>query len=450
VPPSATSAAGHRARQDGLTDFASPFSTAGYPTSETIRRPPHPHVQNSSGHLLHTRNQQRGQGLLVVVNHPQHQPNVQVPPHSLLHQSNLDRLSSAPVLEARHTSFLPSPLTRNDAAPVSRTREHRGSEPTLSGPEYHPRRPTRRAQPPKIVQSDIVSLCEARQAGRVTSNAGSFPVNDPQYPNQAVNASRFVAPDEADPGKRLKRTDGVEDKRRKEGIFKWHGACFGCRKAKKQCNGQEVCNRCCRLGIACLRTCSLCRVKTLPCDDVIPCQNCRTSEAECIRPSAETTTTRRLHQRRNLPLASSSLQAEPPNSSAPLKSHTMSETKSNLSAPASWHFSFEVKHDTQQGNKRRHSQSLQAGRPRSPLTWRKVSADPLSDESARGVNSDSARVGSRRYSQQGTDVDLHPSFTQGSTAVVSEEDSEDLEVESCSWATRYSHFEDALCAEYRN
>jgi hypothetical protein len=72
------------------------------------------------------------------------------------------------------------------------------------------------------------------------------------------------------------------------------------------------------------------------------------------------------------------------------------------------------------------------------------------------MNSDSAHVGSRRYSQQGTDVDLHPSLTQGSTAAMSENDSlkvpdrEDFEVESCSWVTEYSHFEDALFGEYTN
>jgi hypothetical protein len=70
----------------------------------------------------------------------------------------------------------------------------------------------------------------------------------------------------------------------------------------------------------------------------------------------------------------------------------------------------------------------------------KVSADLPSDESARGVDSDSANVGSRRYSQQGINVDLHPSFTQGRTTVVSEKDGlrvpdrEDLEDESYSEA----------------
>ena len=134
----------------------------------------------------------------------------------------------------------------------------------------------------------------------------------------------------------------------------------------------------------------------------------------------------------------------------------MLETKSDLGGPASWRFGFEVKHDTQQGNKRRYTQSLQFGPPWSPLTRRRVSADLPSDESARDVNSDSARVGSRRYSQQGTDVNLHPSFTQGSTAAVSEKgslkvpDREDLEVDSCSGATEYSHFEEALWDEDRN
>jgi hypothetical protein len=127
----------------------------------------------------------------------------------------------------------------------------------------------------------------------------------------------------------------------------------------------------------------------------------------------------------------------------------MLETRSDLDAPASWRFGFEVKHDIQQGNKHRHSQSLQTGPLRSPLTRRRVSADLLSDESTRGVNSDSALVGRRRYSQQSTDVGLYPSFTQGSTAVVSEEgnlkvpDRQDPELESCSGATEYSHFDDA-------
>ena len=433
--------AGHRVWQDGLTDPAFSFSSGGYRISETLRRPSASSpVQN--GHHPHARHRQRGQGFPVAVDYSQHRPNAEAPPGSPLYQSDLDRLSL--VLEAKRTSSLPSPPTNNGAAPFTQTREHRSSEPTLSGPEYHLRQPIRRAQPPAIVQSDIVSFGEAQQAASVIFDARSFP-----------NAPRFVAPDEVDPGKRPKRTDGVEDKRRKEGISKWHGACFGCRKAKKQCNGQEVCNRCRRLGTACLRTCSLCRVKALACDGVIPCQNCHISEAECIRPSAENTTTRRPHQRHNPPPASPSLQAEPPKSSAHLKSHTISETQSDLGAPASWRFGFEVKHDTQQGNKRRHSQSLQIGLPRSPPIWRRVSADLLSDESARGVNSDSACVGSRRYSQQGTDVDLYPSFTQGSTATVSENDSlkvpdgEDFEVESCSWATVHSHFDDAF-DEYTN
>jgi hypothetical protein len=80
-----------------------------------------------------------------------------------------------------------------------------------------------------------------------------------------------------------------------------------------------------------------------------------------------------------------------------------------------------------------------------------VSAELPSDESARGVNSDSACVGSRRCSQQFTDVDLYPSsFTQGSTAVVSDRntlkvpDREDPEVESCSGATEHSHFDDVF------
>lgn len=130
----------------------------------------------------------------------------------------------------------------------------------------------------------------------------------------------------------------------------------------------------------------------------------------------------------------------------------MLETKSGLDGPASWRFGFEVKHD---GNKRRHSQSLQIDPPRS-LTRRRVSADLPSDESARGANSDSACVVSQRFSQQDTDVDRHLSFTQGSTAAVSENDSlkvpdrEDLEVESCSGATEYSHFEEALWGGYRN
>jgi hypothetical protein len=441
APPSAVLAAGHRARQDGLTDFASPFSSAGHSTSETIRRPPPLHVQNGSGHHLHARNHQRGQGLPGVVD---------------LYQSDFDRLSLALVLGATHPSLLPSLPTNNDAAPVSRTREYRGSEPTLSGPEHHPRQPIRRAQPPVIVQSDIVSSGEAPQAARAMFDRRSFLVNDLQYPNQAVNAPRFVAHNEADPGKRRKRTDRVEDKRRKEDISRWHGACFGCRNARKRCDGREVCDRCRRLSSECLRTCSLCRANKLVCDDVVPCQHCRISKAECVRPSTENTTTPHSHQRHNLPPASPFLQAEPPRSSAHLKSHTMLETRSDLDGPASWRFGFEVKHDTQQGNKRRYSQSLQIGPPRSPLTRRRVSADLPSDESARGVNSDSAYVGSRRFSQQGTDVDLHLSFTQGSTAAVSEKDSlkvpdeEDLEAESCSGATEYSHFEEALWDGYRN
>ena len=454
TPPSAILVAGHRARQDGLTGFASTFPSAGYPTSETIRRPPHLHVQDSSGHHPHARNQRRGQSLSGVVDSPQRPPNVHVPPRSPHRQSDLDRLSLAPALEVTHASFLPLPPTNNNSALVSPIREHRGSERTLSGPGHHLRQSTRHAQPPTIIQSDAVSFCEAQQAALVTFDTKSFPVNDPQHPTRAVNEPRFVAHDKVDPEKRRKRTDRVEDKQRKEAISKWHGACFGCRKAKKRCDGQEVCNRCLGLGVACFRTCSPCQLdKNLVCDDVVPCKNCQISGTECIRPSAENITTPRSHRRHNLPPASLSLQAEPLKSSAHLKSHTMLETKSDLGAPAAWHFVFEVKHDTTQWNKRRHSQSLQIDPSRSPPTRRRVSADLPSDESARGVNSDSVRVGSRRYSQQFTDIGLYPSFTQGSTAVASRRDSlkvpdrEDPEVESCSGATEHSHFDDAFYEE---
>ena len=351
-----------------------------------------------------------------------------------------------------HTSCLPPPPTNNNSALVSPIREHRGSEPTLSGPRCHLRPSNRCDQPPTIVESNFVSFREARQAALVTSDIRSLPVNVPQYLNEAVNEPRFVGYNEVDPEKRRKRTDGVEDKRRKEAIFKRHGVCIACRNSRKRCDGGEVCNRCCRLSTACFRTCSLCRAKHLACDDVAPCQNCQISGTECIRPSAENITTPHPHQRHNLPPASPFLQAEPPKSPAHLKSHTMLETKSDLGAPAAWRFGFEVKHDTQQRNKRRHSQSLQIGPSGSPRTRRRVSADLPSDESARGVNSDSAYVGSRRYSQQFTDIDLYPSFTQGSTAVASLRDSlkvpdtEDPEVESCSGATEHSHFDDAFYA----
>jgi hypothetical protein len=452
APPPAILVAGHRARRDGPTGFAPSFPSAGYPTSETIRRPSHLHVRDSSGRHLHARNQQRGQGLPGVVDHPQRRPNVHVSPHSPLHQSDLDRLSLASVLKSTPTSFLSPPPTNNNSALVSPIREHHDSESALLDPGHNLRQFIRRVQPPTVIQSDIVSSREAQQPISVMFNTRSFPVNDPQYPNHAASEPRFVAHDEVDPEKRRKRTDRVEDKQRKEAISKLHGACFGCKKAKKQCNGQEVCSRCRGLGVACFRTCSACQLdKKLACDDVVPCKNCQISGMECIRPSSENITTPRPHRRRNLPPASPSPQAEPPKSSVHLKSHTMLETQSDLGAPAAWHFGFEVKHDTQQGNKRRHSQSLQVDPLWSPLTRRRVSADLPSDESARGVNSDSARVGSRRYSQQFTDVDPYPSLTQASTAVVSEKDSlkvhdrEYPEIESCS-----SHFEDAWCDEDRS
>jgi hypothetical protein len=130
------------------------------------------------------------------------------------------------------------------------------------------------------------------------------------------------------------------------------------------------------------------------------------------------------------------------------------ETKSNFDAPAAWRFGFGVKPDLKQEHKRRLSQSLQIGPPRPSRIGHKAPADLQSDESARDVNSHSARVGSRRYSRQTTDVGLHPSFTQGSTAVTSEKDSlkapdrQDLEGESCSGATETSYFDDAWPDEY--
>src|SRR4051794_37240419 len=180
--------------QDGLTNSACSFSSAGYPISETLRRPsapPHPHVENNSGHHLHPWNRQRGKDLPVQVGHSQRRSNVQAPSRPPLYPLDLDRPSLPQVVEATHNSLSPPP-TNNNSAPVFPIRGHRGSEPTLSCPDYHLRQSTPSAQPPKTIQSEIVSFCEAERADRATFDTRSFPVHDLQYPNQAVNAPRFV------------------------------------------------------------------------------------------------------------------------------------------------------------------------------------------------------------------------------------------------------------------
>ena len=100
-----------------------------------------------------------------------------------------------------------------------------------------------------------------------------------------------------------KRTDGVEDKRRKEAIFKRHGVCIACRNARKQCDGGEVCNRCRRFQHCVLSDLLYsARAKHLACDDVTPCQ--RTAQITgtgVFDPRRRALATLRPYQQRNPP-----------------------------------------------------------------------------------------------------------------------------------------------------
>ncbi len=120
----------------------------------------------------------------------------------------------------------------------------------------------------------------ARQTGSEAADARSS-----QQPGNPVSKIRFVPSGGPDPAKREKRTDGEQDKERKDLINAMNGTCFGCKRSKRQCDGDLVCKGCHSKGKECIRTCDSCWQKNKPCKASTPCSYCRESAIECTRKS---------------------------------------------------------------------------------------------------------------------------------------------------------------------
>jgi hypothetical protein len=396
-------------------------------------------------------NRRSDQDFSLPIHQAQSGPAGPARPRYTSHNPDLSRPSPAPVLDASDSSLLPPPSADDDAVAVSQIFEYDTFGLTLPNPGHQLSRPARLRQSPRIMQREIIRSTEAQHAALAMSYVDALTVNGPQHPRNAAGGPRFVRYGEADPERQPKRRDRVEDKHRKAKISMWHGTCFNCKKAKKQCIGKEVCDRCQKSSLACIRTCDSCWAnKKLVCDDEARCKNCQRSRKECCRPSATGVTLADVRPADDLPPSSPSHQLEHVKSSAHVNNHNLWETESAIDAPTAWNVGFEVPIGPRPSGKRHRSLSLEKDLLRPPQQGRWATAGQRSDESAMEVNSDAALGGSQRYSQQVTDVDLPQTFTKGSTIIASDQDAlsapnkREIDLESCSQVTEHSFFDEAI------
>ena len=431
TPPTATSMVGHGTRRGGLTDLPSAPSFTGCRISQNLRRqaarlplPAH------------------------IISRPRLRALSQQASHPTLDDSGPSRLSPTQVLEATYPSIQVSTFPDNDAVPVSPTLRQANFGPTLTdaGRELFPS--TGLQESSENFRSQAIPTVEPGHAALVISNTDALSPNGSLHHGEAASERRFVGYGEVDPEKHPKRRDRTEDKHRKQDMGRWHGACFACRKAKRQCKGEEVCNRCRKSGLACVRTCDSCWATKKPCDEKAPCKNCQRLGIDCHRPSVPTITFGD-SRADDLPPLPTSPQLAHTKSTASVNNHTMWETGSTIDAPLSWHMGFGVETGLQRSGKRRRSRSLEQALQDRPREGYAVPADLRSEESPMVGNSDVALAGSQPYSQQITDVDLHQTLTQDSTIVAASEDALNVpnkgwnDWESCSGCTEHSHFDDA-------
>jgi hypothetical protein len=292
----------------------------------------------------------------------------------------------------------------------------------LTSPQtnYRLRPSARLPQSPGVSPNDFIPSVGAQHAALGMLNADGRSADSSHVWNN--HEPRFVGYGEVDPEKHSKRRDRVEDKKRKEHICMWNGACLKCKNTKKQCNGGKRCKRCHQKGYDCIRTCDSCWSNKKPeCDEGVPCKNCQRASTICLRPSASSTRTDDVH------LDLTGVHSQPvgtTSSSAQVNNHTILATGRQIKAPTAWNVTFGLPLAPHQ------TDELDVMRPAS----------------------DSALLGSQRYSQQSTDVDLRRASTKSSsTKVASESDSlqvpgkQHVSFDSRSEATDdISHFDEAM------
>ena len=127
---------------------------------------------------------------------------------------------------------------------------------------------THQSQPPSAAYLDPTSLVPSPHYQYGSGVEPSIPSRGQTYlPNtadhyfpghhdaaQPDNAGvQFVPHNQTDPAKRLKEKDDPQDTQRKKEIGRKNGACIECKRRKKQCDGEEPCQRCRQRQLTCTR-----------------------------------------------------------------------------------------------------------------------------------------------------------------------------------------------------
>ena len=108
-------------------------------------------------------------------------------------------------------------------------------------------------QPPTSISYTPYSLQESQPATPSSANSsrrktGTSQVKPPAKANTTFTGI-FVPFGTNDPEKGKRRKDVQEDARRKEEISRAGGVCLGCKLIRKQCDGNEPCDRCAKNGL---------------------------------------------------------------------------------------------------------------------------------------------------------------------------------------------------------
>ena len=225
-------------------------------------------------------------------------------------------------LEPTYSSSQVPASTDNDAVLVSPTLRQAKAELTLTDEGYELSLSPRLPESSRNFPSEISPTVESDYAAMVIPNVGAWSPNDSRHHGNAVSERQFVGYGEVDPEKHTKRIDRAEGKYRGKAMSdSWHGACFACRKAKRQCKGEEVCKRCRSLRLACVRTCDSCWATKKRCDEKAPCKNCQRLGIDCHRPPVPTIISED-SRADDLPPLPTPLQLGHTKSTAPVNNHT--------------------------------------------------------------------------------------------------------------------------------
>ena len=458
LTPAATSVPNHLPQGYGSASFVVPFPPSRHSSREDSRYPSTSlrlPAQISPGNRLQVLTRGVSQAQPLVIHQAQSRQAIQARLRHNSPNSDLGRLFPETAPEAKRLSPLPSPSLENNVIFASPIFEQHNLGHSLLVPGYPLSPSTRLFQNPRHFQSKIAPSVESGQVSHFLPGDGVVSASGLQHPEHVLIGRRFVPYGDTDPGKHAKKKDDIQDKQRKEDLSLWNGACFGCREAKKQCQGKEVCDRCRKLTLLCIRACDSCLSdKKLLCDDGICCKNCQRSATNCCRPSVTSVALGQVPPAVNLPPPPPSKQVKHGQSSTHVNNHPFWETRSAIDAPTAWHVGFGIPTGPQRRGK--HCRSGSVKRNFLTVPPLRVPADVTSNESAADVNSDIALVGSQPYSQQATDVELPGTFTMGSTITYSDVDAPNVankretDLESSSGVTELSYFEEATYHQTQN